>query len=191
MVYLVCDGILGLPFVILVVVFKGFMLGLMNEVITVFDKVYLQDLNYLTWLLFSVFVVVPAVAAFRLARFAKKQKDEEKWNYNVLAFYAGGLSVLILLWYVSYFARRWYPFIPYYLGGGKPISVVFLLKTEEGHKELPVVPDSSGERSIPYKMLFETEKTFVVLSRLRSKLLNSSAMRSRGSCFSKKRCLRW
>ena len=54
--------------------------------------------------------------------------------------------------------------IPASLGGGKPLSVVFLLKAEQGHTELPVTPDTSGTRSIPYKLLLTTDKTFVVLS---------------------------
>ena len=54
-----------------------------------------------------------------------------------------------------------YPFIPYSLGGGKPLTVVFLL----GDKQIPgiLAKDASSHLSIPYKLLESTDKVFVVL----------------------------
>lgn len=116
----------------------------------------------------SILAGIVAMAAFfwYVGRILKDEPNE-KMNRNIqktAVFYFLTASVLILLGYVSFFARNWYPLIPYSLGGGKPASVVFLLKTEMGHGESPVISDSSGMRSIPYKLLFVTDKTFVVLS---------------------------
>ena len=86
----------------------------------------------------------------------------QRWwaNRDALPFY-GTLLISILLVYVLLFAVRVYPLIPYSLGGGKPLTVVFLM----GEKETAdfLVRDSSSHRSVPYKQLAATERTFVVL----------------------------
>lgn len=82
-------------------------------------------------------------------------------NPNAWPFYAT-LLISVFLAYVFFFAIRVYPLIPYSLGGGKPLTVVFLL----GEKESPdiLVRNGSSNRSLPYKLVAATDKTFVVLS---------------------------
>lgn len=51
--------------------------------------------------------------------------------------------------------------IPYSLGGGKSLKVVFLL----GEKEIPnfLTRDGTSHRSVPYRLLAATERTYVIL----------------------------
>lgn len=76
-------------------------------------------------------------------------------------FYATLLTSIFLA-YAFFFAIRVYPVIPYSLGGGKPLTVVFLL----GDKRVPGVSarDSSSRVSLPYKLLASTDKSFFILS---------------------------
>src|SRR5260370_29537647 len=79
---------------------------------------------------------------------------------NLAPFY-GGFAVTIAGFYVWLFAVNIYPAIPYEWGGGKPLDVIFL----EGDKPLPdgIVKDGNTRRSIAYKLLVVTEKSYVVL----------------------------
>jgi hypothetical protein len=157
-------AIMFVPIVLASIVIAAFGFGSLNAASS-FMGTFFRFHNLLIWVAFFAGIAITAGLAINaLSRTEEEEKAARKWKTDGFAFYMATLCALILLWYVFYFARNWYPLIPYSLGGGKPLSVVFLLKTEEGHKELPVVPDSSGHRSIPYKMLLATEKTFVVLS---------------------------
>jgi hypothetical protein len=72
------------------------------------------------------------------------------------------LLITVVLVYVVWFAVRIYPLIPFSLGGGRPLTVAFI----EGEKKLPngIEADSSLNRSVPYPLLLETEKSYVVIS---------------------------
>ena len=72
------------------------------------------------------------------------------------------MLVSIVLAYVVWFAVRIYPLLPYSLGGGKPLPIVFI----EGEKPLPdgIMAGTTPKRSVPYKLLVETDKSFIVLS---------------------------
>ena len=82
------------------------------------------------------------------------------WAGRKALAYCTTLLVSVFLAYVIFFAIRIYPLIPYSLGGGKPVTVVFLL----GEKEAPdfLARDVSSRRSVPYKLLAATDKTFVI-----------------------------
>jgi hypothetical protein len=79
-------------------------------------------------------------------------------------FVMTALCLIYFLGYASYFASKIYPQVPHELGGGKPLTIVFLLKPVVGNAMQPVVPDTSGTRSIPYKLLLETDNAYIVLS---------------------------
>ena len=64
--------------------------------------------------------------------------------------------------YIRCFSTTVYPVIPSTVGGGRPQGVVFLLDKERGVP--PVMPDGSGARSVPYKLLLKTDSTYVVQS---------------------------
>ena len=68
----------------------------------------------------------------------------------------------IVLGYIAWFSVRLYPLIPFSLGGGRPLSVVFVAS----EKKFPqgILNDGVSERSIPYKLLLETDKSYVVVS---------------------------
>jgi hypothetical protein len=80
-----------------------------------------------------------------------------------LAF-LGAVSVFTFFAYMSYFANRLYSEIPFAIGGGKPQTVLFLMKQNHDGAPAPVVQGQSGERSIPYKLILETDTTYSVLS---------------------------
>lgn len=93
----------------------------------------------------------------------KASREVERWwlNRHAAPFYAT-LFVLGILLYGLNFGTRIYPLIPYTLGGGKPRTIVFI----PGDKELPIgiVKDNSSGRSVPYKLLTTTDKSYVVIS---------------------------
>jgi hypothetical protein len=80
------------------------------------------------------------------------------------AILLGAFSVLLFLAYMNYFARRLYSEIPFAIGGGKPQPVAFLLRQDPRGGPAPLVPDESGKRSIPYRLVLETDASYTVLS---------------------------
>jgi len=96
-----------------------------------------------------------------------RQADTKKetWWMNrshAAPFYLASL-LMIVLCYVLWFSVRIYPLIPFSLGGGKPLTVAFI----EGEKKMPdelQKTDRSAKRSVPYKLLLATDKSFVVVS---------------------------
>ncbi len=62
---------------------------------------------------------------------------------------------------MSRFATHIYARIPYELGGGKPLRVVFLLRPDR--EASPLIEDGATGKSIPYNLLLATDRTFVVL----------------------------
>jgi hypothetical protein len=89
--------------------------------------------------------------------------EKETWlvNRQAVPFHLT-LLLTIVLAYVLWFGARIYPLIPFSLGGGRPLTVAFI----EGEKKLPdgIKADLSLKRSIPYKLLVTTDKSYVVLS---------------------------
>jgi len=69
-----------------------------------------------------------------------------------------------LLGYLSYFSKNVYREIPFWVGGGKPEPVKFLLKDGSKDETVPVIRDMSGKTSIPYKLILETDTSYIVLS---------------------------
>ena len=112
-----------------------------------------------------LFCLVLATCAQIFWRSWRSQEGKETPMLN--RSHAGPFYLLLLLTialiYVVWFSVRVYPLIPFSLGGGKPLTVVFIA----GEKRLPdgIVNDiSSPRRSVPYKLLTMTEKSYVVLS---------------------------
>ena len=62
-----------------------------------------------------------------------------------------------------WFPVRIYPLIPFSVGGGKPLTMVFFEGEKKMSDEIQKV-DRSAKRSIPYKLLLATDKSFVVVS---------------------------
>lgn len=90
---------------------------------------------------------------------------KETWLLNrthAAPFYLT-LLLMIVVSYAVWFSVRVYPLIPFSLGGGRPLTVVFI----EGEKRMPDEiqrENPSAKRSIPYKLLISTEKYYVVVS---------------------------
>ena len=86
--------------------------------------------------------------------------NKETWwmnRSNAAPFYLAFL-LMILLGHTVWFSVRIYSLIPFSLGGGGPLTVVFI----EVEKKMPdeiEKTDRSAKRSIPYKLLLSTERT--------------------------------
>ncbi len=91
-----------------------------------------------------------------------KCRDRPRHYFRLI--YLPALLVLVLIWYVLYFATTIYPHIPYSLGGGEPLPVVFLLKGPKSQFTMPLASDCSGKRTKPYELLLATDKVYVVKS---------------------------
>lgn len=88
-------------------------------------------------------------------------------------FYLTTLFVIVLV-YAIWFAVRIYPLIPFSLGGGKPRTIVFV----EGDKKLPdeiKKSDQSAKRSMPYKLLLETDSITLLCRQTLKKNQSKSA----------------
>lgn len=114
--------------------------------------------------LFSFFFAMVALSQlFWMSRQADPERETYWMNRRDAApFYLASLMVTVLC-YALWFSARIYPLIPFSLGGGKPLTVVFF----EGEKRMPEElrkADQSARRSAPYKLLFATDRYFVVLS---------------------------
>jgi hypothetical protein len=71
--------------------------------------------------------------------------------------------IMIVISYAVWFSARIYPLIPFSFGGGRPLTVVFF----EGKEKMPdeiQKPDQSAKRSIPYKLILTTDRSYVVVS---------------------------
>jgi len=90
-------------------------------------------------------------------------REKENWFVNRQAVpFHSTLLLTVALAYVLWFAAHIYPLIPFSLGGGRPLTVSFIV----GEKKLPdfIKTDVSLNRSIPYELLVTTDKSYVVLS---------------------------
>lgn len=91
--------------------------------------------------------------------------EKETWAINrthAAPFYLSSMLVLVFV-YSLWFSLRVYPLIPFSMGGGKPLTVIFF----EGEKKMPdeiLKSSPSAKRSVPYKLLLEEDKCFVVVS---------------------------
>jgi hypothetical protein len=89
----------------------------------------------------------------------------ETWliNRSHAAPFYSALLLTIVISYAVWFSGRIYPLIPLSLGGGRPLTVVFI----EGEKKMPdeiQKTDPAAKRSIPYKLLLSTDKYYVVVA---------------------------
>ena len=82
-------------------------------------------------------------------------------NRHAVPYYVTVFAFGILVWALT-FADWIYPTIPYSLGGGRPQTIVFI----PGDKQLPVgiLKDNSFGRSVPYKLVTTTDKSYIVIS---------------------------
>jgi hypothetical protein len=91
-------------------------------------------------------------------------EKETKWvNRTHAALFYLAFLLVIVIGYAVWFSVRVYPLIPFSLGGGRPLTVVFI----EGEKKMPEEiqkPDPALNRSIPYKLLLSTDHYYVVIS---------------------------
>jgi hypothetical protein len=91
--------------------------------------------------------------------------NQETWWLNrshASPFYLALLFTIVMS-YTVWFSVRIYPLIPFSLGGGRPLTIVFI----EGEKQMPDEIQRIGQstkRSAPYKLLLSTDRYYVILS---------------------------
>lgn len=73
------------------------------------------------------------------------------------------LFLSIALGFVFWFSRRVYPLIPFSLGGGRPLTVIFVAEKNQLPPGL-VLQTGASSRSIPYKLLTVTDKSYVIVA---------------------------
>jgi hypothetical protein len=124
------------------------------------------SLRALTFLLFDLI----GIAVFGRATFSwlgeehPRGAEEGSLKTFVDGVVAASLFVALAFLYVAYFATRLYPHIPSALGGGRPLSVIFVLSKDHDAQSVPLQLDPGGNRSIPYRLLVEDERNYFVLS---------------------------
>jgi hypothetical protein len=122
----------------------------------------------LTWRVVGgiyLFYLAMSVCTFLLWRsWTARAEDESIWlNQTHAARFYLTLLLMIALSYAVWFSVRVYPLIPFSLGGGAPLTVVFI----EGERKMPQEiqrPDPGAKRSIPYKLLLSTDRYYIVVS---------------------------
>lgn len=138
----------------------GVLMGLLVTIPNVSD-----NLTWAVGIRLFLFYIGMWYVALLLWRSRQVPIEKEKWWLNrshAAPLYASALFILVLS-YAVWFSARLYPLIPFSLGGGKPLTVVFF----EGEKKMPDEirkADPSAKRSVPYKLLLATDKYFVVVS---------------------------
>jgi hypothetical protein len=136
----------GMPFLIFTLILNG----------------VLSSVGAFTWgilirlLLFYV-VTLNLAQVFWMCWRTETEKETRWMNRSHAApFYLTWL-LMVVLGYTVWFSARIYPLIPFSLGGGRPLTVVFF----EGDKKMPEEiqrTEGSIKRSIPYKLLLSTDR---------------------------------
>jgi hypothetical protein len=125
-------------------------------------------LESMTWgiaIRFYGFFLAIVVFAHLFWMSRRAEKNKETWSMirgHAARFYLGSL-LMIVIWYALWFSVRIYPLIPFSWGGGKPLTVAFF----EGEKKMPEEiqkVEQSARRSITYKLLLATDKSYIVVS---------------------------
>jgi hypothetical protein len=92
---------------------------------------------------------------------ANGEQRSKLYTSRAPLFFATSLGAIGLV-YVVWFSANIYPLIPFSWGGGQPQTVIFF----EGDKPLPQAlsaDTSSPKRSVPYRLLATTDRSYVVV----------------------------
>jgi hypothetical protein len=124
-----------------------------------------EGMTWSTVIRLLLFYVMMVKCALMFWRSRQADTSKEAWWINrghAAPFYLASLFVIVVS-YALWFSVRVYPLIPFSLGGGRPLTVVFI----EGEKRMPDEierTNRSAKRSIPYKLLLSTDRYYVVVS---------------------------
>jgi len=123
-------------------------------------------LSHVGWktgaILFAFYLSMMVSAYWSWESWRRHQQSETVFvNRNQAPFHFS-LFIAILGVYVVWFSLHIYPIIPYSFGGGRPLMVQFI----ESDKPLPasLVRDDKTQRTVPYRLLEATDKSYYVIS---------------------------
>ena len=112
----------------------------------------------------SVMLARSLISTWHSIRALWGEKEHRTFKHFSPVVWRALFVCMIFFLYLEYFSAQVYPEIPHSAGGGRPLIVVFLLKESQENAFAPVAADSSGSRSVPYKLLLETDSDYVVIS---------------------------
>jgi hypothetical protein len=144
--------------------FSGIPSALFIALLVAIPKV-LESITWGIGIRFFLFylAMVNCAQLFWMSRQADTKKETWWMNRSHAAPFYLTVLLMFVLSYTVWFSVRIYPLIPFSLGGGRPLTVAFI----EGDKKMPdeiEKTDRSAKRSIPYKLLLSTERSYVVVS---------------------------
>lgn len=147
--------LLGPIFLILILIIYLFLIHPPSYTVNSYTKNGIADTIFLGILISSIiFIPTEMIKSYEVL---KKYKSIE-----IIAVQS--LSIFILfVGYLGSFSYTLYENIPIGYGGGKPEIIQFIIKDEKDKTSLPIELASSSNKSIPYKLLLETDKTYVIL----------------------------
>jgi hypothetical protein len=115
---------------------------------------------------YSVLAVLGILWVRRVMNLLKKEERGPNFKTALQVGLPLVFSAFFFLAYTKQFSQNVYAEIPFAVGGGKPESVVFLLKHDStGLNSAPVVRDKMSDRSIPYNLILETDNSYAVISK--------------------------
>jgi len=110
-----------------------------------------------------ILMVFGFVNLCKLDEVATRNKDRIDRQISILSlnllFAAAGIYIFLI--YIWFFSITIYAVIPGEYGGGKPETVAFILSKGQG-QNYPIKADASGYKSIPYKLLLQTDNYYIV-----------------------------
>lgn len=115
-------------------------------------------MNFIGTLISSIIFIPIYIISF----YGTFKKYNIHQNIKLLSLYVIA-GFILFIGYLGAFSYTLYENIPIGYGGGKPETVQFIIKDEKDKTSLPIELASSSNKSISYKLLLETDKTYVIL----------------------------
>lgn len=157
-------GIFSWPRFVLALFFSGIPGGIFLILLAIIPN-FFENLTWgIGWRILLFYIAMTWIAQLFWISRKRDPEKETKWvnRTHAAPFYLAFLLVIVI-GYAVWFSIRIYPLIPFSLGGGRPLTVVFI----EGDKKMPDEiqrPDPASKRSIPYQLLLSTDHYYVVIS---------------------------
>jgi hypothetical protein len=119
----------------------------------------------LTTLVFGVSLVTASTGAGYCARKARQGNDRVRQVRSYLwAAMLASVTLIVLFMYIGHFAVTAYPRIPASIGGGEPVSLRFLLKSDEAAKPVAASKQQLTLGTNSFELVSETADEYIVVT---------------------------